>query len=124
MLKSFDLAWIVVSDIKKARKFFTESLGLKEGSYSAEHGWAEMSGHDGGTRIGISEDNPMNGIKPGQNAVITITVGNIAETVALFKQNKVQLIGDIIEIPGHVKMQMFMDGDGNRFQVVQTLYQT
>ena len=121
MLKSFDLAWIVVSDIKKARKFFTETLGLKEHAYSEEYGWIELCGQDGGTMIGIAQENEKTEIKSGQNAVITLTVDNLEETIAAFKKKNVKLLGEIMEVPGHVKLQMFTDADGNKFQLVQTL---
>lgn len=121
MLKSFELAWIVVSDIKKAKKFFTETLGLKEHVYEEKYGWAELCGQDGGTMIGIAQKNEHSEIAPGENAIITITVDNIEETVAEFKKKKVNLVGGIIEVPGHVKMQMFTDSDNNKFQIVQKL---
>lgn len=125
MLKSVDLAWIVVSDFKKARKFFTETIGLKEHSCSEEHGWVELCGADGGTMIGLAqknEESDQSGVAPGGNAIITITVDNLAETISEFKKKKVKLIGDVMEVPGHVKLQMFTDADGNRFQLVETLY--
>jgi len=121
MLKSVDLVWIVVSDIKKAKKFFVETLGLREHSSSEEYGWTELCGQDGGTMIGIAQESDFNEIQAGQNAVITITVDNIDETVALFKKKNIKLLGEILEVPGHAKMQLFADEDGNKFQIVQVL---
>jgi predicted enzyme related to lactoylglutathione lyase len=122
MQKSIELVWIVVSDLKKARNFFTEQVGLRESKVSEEHGWAELCGQDGGTMLGIAQQSAACDIAAGSNAIVTITVDNIEETVAEFKKQNVHLIGDIIEIPGHVKMQMFSDNDGNKFQVCQVLY--
>jgi len=121
MLKSFDLAWIVVSDIKKARTFFIETLGFKEQIYAEEFGWIELSGQNGGTRIGLAQENDKSEISAGENAIITISVSNLEETIAQFKKKNVNLVGEIIEVPGHVKLQMFTDIDGNKFQLVQTL---
>jgi predicted enzyme related to lactoylglutathione lyase len=121
VVKSFNLAWIVVSDIKKARKFFIETLGLKEHIYTEEYGWAELSGQDGGTKIGLAQKSDKSEIEAGENAVITLTVANLEKTVAEFKKKNVNLVGEIIEVPGHVKLQLFTDQDGNKFQLVQTL---
>lgn len=121
MVKSFDLAWIVVSDIKKARKFFIETLGMQEHNYAEEFGWSELSGPDGGATIGLAQENDENEIGAGENAIITLTVDNVEKTAAELKKKGVKLIGGVIEVPGHVKMQMFADPDGNRFQLVQML---
>ena len=119
MLKSADLSWVVVSDLKKARRFFTETLGLKEYSCSEEWGWAELQGQEGGSMIGIAQENSE--MPAGSNAIITITVHNLDATIADFKKKGVKLIGEVMEVPGHVKMQMFTDLDGNKFQIVQVL---
>ena len=119
MLKSSNLSWIAVSDFKKARKFFTETLGLKELTCSEEYGWLELSGQEGGSMIGIAQANVELGA--GKNAVITLTVDNLDTTVAEFKKKGVHLIGEIMEVPGHVKLQMFTDLDGNKFQLVESL---
>lgn len=121
MLKSFDLAWIVVSDIKKAKKFFAETLGLKEHTYAEELGWAEFEGSEGGTRIGLAQESEEQGTCAGENAIITLTVDNLETTVSELRKKGVKLIGGILEVPGHVKMQMFTDPDGNKFQAVQIL---
>lgn len=122
MIKSSDLSWIVVADIKKAKRFFTESVGLKELSFSEEFGWVELGGEKGGAMIGLAEESPlMENLKAGSNAIITLTVENIEKTCQMFKDKGINLIGDIIEVPGHVKMQMFSDLDGNLFQLVQNL---
>ncbi len=119
MIKSSDLTWIVVSDIKKSRKFFTETLGLKEHTYSEEHGWVELKGQDGGSWLGVGQADPE--MAPGSNGVVTFTVDNLDKTIAEFKKKNVKLIGEPLEIPGHVRMQMFTDLDGNKFQIVETL---
>ncbi len=119
MLKSADLSWIVVSDVKKARKFFTETLGLKEHKCSEEWGWVEVQGQKGGSLIGIAQADKE--LPAGSNAIITITVDNLDKTIAEFKAKNVQLIGEVMEVPGHVKMQMFTDMDGNKFQIVELL---
>ena len=39
-LKSMDLAWIVVNDLQKAIKFYTETVGLKLVEFHEEFEWA------------------------------------------------------------------------------------
>jgi predicted enzyme related to lactoylglutathione lyase len=119
MMKSSNLSWIVVSDLKKARKFFTEAVGLKERTCAEEYGWAELTCEEGGATIGLAQENEEMGA--GENAIITITVDHLEKTVAELKKKGVNLIGEIMEVPGHVKLQMFTDPDGNKFQLVQTL---
>lgn len=120
-IKNFGLAWIVVSDLKKAKKFFTDLVGMKVTSSSDEHGWIELSGNEGGATLGLSQENGMEPIKAGQNAVVTLTVQDLAKTRAEFAKKGVNLIGEIMEIPGHVKLQLFIDNDGNKFQLVEII---
>ena len=120
--KQSNLSWVAVSDFKKAKKFFTETLGLKINSLSEEFNWAEVVGKDGGALIGIAgmgDQESCGGIKPGQNAVVTLDVANIEESKALLEERGVQFFGEIMEVPGHVKLALFADPDGNKFQLVQ-----
>lgn len=122
--KSIGMVWIVVKDFKRAVKFYTEVAGLKLVEMNEEWGWAELEGHDGdGSRLGIAQQRAEveDPIQPGQNAVLTITVDNIEKAVKSLHQQGAQLIGPIEEVPGHVKMQMIRDTEGNYFQVVETI---
>lgn len=121
-VKSIDLAWITVSDVEKTKKFFTDVIGLKLTTDSKEFGWCELSGAQGGCMLGIAQaqEDPQ-ADKPGHNAVITLTVDDLIKTKAEFQAHGVQFLGDIIEIPGHVKMALFTDLDGNKFQIVELL---
>lgn len=40
-IKGIHLAWIVVSDIEAAVKFYTETVGLTLMEFSKEYGWAK-----------------------------------------------------------------------------------
>jgi len=122
MVKSSDLSWIVVSDLNKAKHFFTHTVGLKELSCSEEFGWAELGGESGGAVVGLAEENPMMGdIKAGSNAVITLTVEDAEKTTEEFEEKGIPLVGEMMEVPGHVKLQMFKDPDGNLLQIVEKL---
>lgn len=114
------LAWIVVKDLKKAIEFYTNTVGLNLQEYHAEFGWAELSGPDGAT-LGISQESPQMDEKAGTNAVITVSVKDLEQALAEFVKKGAILIGEILEIPEHVKMQTFLDNDGNKLQIVQKL---
>jgi tRNA uridine 5-carbamoylmethylation protein Kti12 len=43
------------------------------------------------------------------------------EAIAFFKEKGVTLIGDTMEVLGHVKIQTFIDLDRNTMQIVQKL---
>lgn len=120
-IKNFGLAWIVVADLQKAIDFYTKTIGLKLNEHHKEFGWAELAGHDGGAILGIAEMNEKEMIKPGQNAIVTLTVENLEKSKKELSQKSVKWVGDVIEVPGHVKMQFFKDLDGNTFQLVETL---
>lgn len=119
-VKGMHLAWIVVSDLKKAKKFFTESIGLKLGECHEENNWLELSGEDG-YKLGVGTASPHNPIGKGQNAIVTITVEDMTKSRSQLSKKGVKLIGDVMEIPGHVKLQLFEDPDGNKFQLVEEL---
>lgn len=119
--ESFDLAWIVVKDFKKAVKFYTETVGLKLLKASEEYGWAELQGPDGGAMLGIATESKETPLKAGQNACLTFTVKNIEKAQASMHKKAAKFLGEIREVPGHVRLLMGIDADGNHFQLAQML---
>ncbi len=119
--KSMNLAWIVVKDLKQAVKFYTEVVGLKLKDMHEQMGWAELEGVDGGARLGIAQAQQEPTVAAGSNAVVTFTVNDIEKVVETFLQKGAQCLGKIQEIPGHVKLQMVRDADGNCFQLAEML---
>ncbi|WP_068467540.1 VOC family protein [Candidatus Protochlamydia phocaeensis] len=120
-VKQINLSWIVVSDLAKAKAFFTECVGLKVSQDNGEHGWLELSGHDGGALLGVAQASENCPIPPGYNAITTFTVDNIKESADQLARKGIALIGDVLEVPGVVKLQLFKDADGNHFQFAQNL---
>lgn len=129
MIKSMELAWVTVTDIRKAKQFFVETLGLQVTDDAVEHGWLELTAPGDTFVLGIGQVQPNNqqqqdgcgSVKPGHNAIVTMTVDNLIEAKRLLEQKHVKMLGDVIDIPGHVKMQLFADFDGNKFQLVEIL---
>jgi predicted enzyme related to lactoylglutathione lyase len=121
IIDKIELAWIVVSDIQKAINFYTDILGLQLKEFHKEFGWAELSGSNGGALLGIAQATDKECILPGDNAVITLTVANINEAKEELAKKAVTFIGNIIEIPFVVKLQLIVDQDGNKLQLVESL---
>lgn len=121
-IKNLGLAWIVVKDIKQAVKFYTETVGLKLLTFDEQFGWAEFGGtDDNGARLGVAQTSEHETIQPGQNAVVTFTVDNLEKAKADLLKKGAKMKGEILEVPGHVKLQMVVDQDNNHFQIVQVL---
>lgn len=115
-----NLAWIVVKDLEAAITFYTDVVGLTLREKSLEHHWAELSGPDGFT-LGLAQESSHMELRAGSNAVVTITVEDIVVAKNFYLKKGAKMLGDIIEVPGHVKMQTFIDKDGNTLQLVQLL---
>jgi len=114
------LAWITVSDFKKAIDFYTKILGMKLSTKSEEYEWAELEG-EGGAKVGLCTESEHSPIKAGENAVMTFTVQNLETTKKSLENKGISLIGDIMTVPGEVKLQLFQDPDGNYGQLVELL---
>ncbi len=121
-VKEIGLSWIVVKNVKAAVRYYTEVVGLKLMEFNEQYGWAELEGHEGGCRLGIAQETPQEVIKAGQNAVITFTVANLEKKKSEMVQKGAKCEGDVLVIPGHVKMQTLFDSDGNRFQICELLH--
>lgn len=118
--KGTHLAWVVVEDFAKAVRFYTDVVGLQVKQLNEEYGWAELSGEEG-TLLGIAKKSDTSEIQPGQNAVMTFNVADMANARQELMKRGTKIIGDVVEVPGHVRMQTFCDPDGNTLQLVQTL---
>jgi predicted enzyme related to lactoylglutathione lyase len=123
VLKKSEMSWVVVADLKKALEYFTKVLGLTVLDYQPEYNWAELSGSEkGGAFLGLaqaSEYDPDS--KPGQNAIMTFTVDDFETSKSELVEKGAKFIGEVLEVPGQVKMQTLVDIDNNRFQIVQDL---
>lgn len=120
--KSIDLIWISVKDFDQAVKFYKEKLGLEQKDYNPEYKWAEFEGYNGGARLGICEYSEESPIAAGDNAVISFTVDDLDAASAFLKQEGVEFVGPVQEIPGHVKMQLVRDSSGNYMHLCQMLH--
>ena len=121
-VKEIGLSWIVVKDINQAVDYYRDVVGLKLMKFNEQFGWAELQGHEGGARLGISQVNSYDNMAPGQNAIVTFTVADIVKSKEEMVKKGAKLEGEIVEVPGHVKMQTIIDKDGNLFQLCELLH--
>ena len=91
---------------------------MKIKEFHKDYRWAEFSG-PGGTVLGVGEEGAECTVKSGSNAVVTIAVKDLDEAIAHFVKKGATLVGEVVEVPGHVKMQTFLDLDRNTLQLVQ-----
>ncbi len=117
-IKKIGLSAITVSDIKKSSKFFSD-IGLKVKSNHPEFGWCEFTGLDDGNILGVGQSDGS--MKPGTNAVVSLTVQDIVKSKADLESKGVKFISEIMEVPGEVKLVLFKDLDGNVFYLAQEL---
>ncbi|MDX8431678.1 MAG: VOC family protein [Candidatus Algichlamydia australiensis] len=130
VVKKSELAWINVSNMQKTKKLFVELLGMKVVDEQPEWGWMELEGIEGGSRIGVANpkqeglnDQDPSGAptKPGQNAIISLSVNNLDEVRNNLEKKGVNFVGETMEVPGQVKMATFLDDDKNVFQLVENI---
>lgn len=125
VIKSIDLGWIVVKDVKAAKDFYVNTLGFELTADAPEYNWAEVKAKDSAFVIGIgqkSDEHENDGMVIGSNTVLTLTVDNIQDAITALTAQGVKFMGDVVEVPGHVKMISFVDPDGNHMQLVEKLY--
>jgi catechol 2,3-dioxygenase-like lactoylglutathione lyase family enzyme len=101
---------VMVSDLNRAVKFYTQTLGLKLTS-QFEDKWAEI--HAPGLTIGLHPVGPHEP-KPGNSESLSIgfTVDNLDSDMTAFKNKGVVFSPKIIE-DGPVKIAFFSDPDKN-----------
>ena len=113
------MVWVTVADFNQAKDFFGKTLGMTLAADSPEHSWAEFTTPEG-TAIGVSGNAEHSPVKPGDNAVICITVEDVVTSKQELEAQGVHC-WDIHEVPGHVKMFFIQDASGNYYHVVQQL---
>ena len=119
--KGMTMSCLTVSDLNQAKHLLVDLLGLELKEFHEQFNWMELEGEEG-ARIGIgqySEGPHDQDLKPGNNAVVSIEVANIEDTKKHLEAHGVEFLGDIMEVPGEVKLVLFRDQDGNRYFLAQ-----
>jgi len=110
------MAWYTVGDLDKAKAFYGDVLGLKK--IFEMQGWAEYSHAEGQAAIGL---NAMPGTSGDGGATVVLGVESLDDTRKKLAARGVSFVGDIMEIPGVVRIGTFHDPFGNRLQLAQNL---
>lgn len=111
------LAWYTVTDLEKAKAFYGDVLGLKK--IFEMPGWAEYAHEQGAAAIGLNTNAPPPEGSGG--ATVVLGVENLDATRQRLAKRGVAFEGDVMEIPGVVRIGTFRDPFGNRLQVAQSL---
>lgn len=119
MIKSIGISWILVDDLQASLQFYSETLRLKIVRVDETAGWAELSGNDEKQRLGIGQKSHYREIHPGKNAIVSLPVDDIFKAKADLITRGVKMLGDVMDYDG-LKLQTFIDLDGNFFQLIQT----
>ena len=115
------LSSLDVSDFEAAKKFYGETLGLKQHFAVDDMGWAEYS--TGVENAGIGITKARGEVKPG-GACPVLGVDDIEAARADLEKKGVKFQGEIQEIPNMVKLATFFDPDGNVLMLAQSLMPT
>src|SRR5688572_9097599 len=121
-IKKIGMTCLTVSNFADSRRFFIETLGLTETSGSPDMSWMELTAGDEEPMLGVGAANPEHGpSKAGTNGVVSFLVDNVVSEKAELEKKGVKFIGEIMEVPGHVKLASFADPDQNAFFLVEDL---
>lgn len=110
------LGWYPVPDMAKAKRFYSDVLGLKE-TFAME-GWAEFNDGKGSASVAVAQ-RP----EAGSGATMVLRVSDLSQTMERLTKQGVKFEGEVAEIPGIVRIATFLDPFGNRLQAVQELHQ-
>jgi catechol 2,3-dioxygenase-like lactoylglutathione lyase family enzyme len=114
-------ATVIVSDLSRSLKFYTETLGLHLKS-QVGNDWAEVTAP--GLTIGLHPVVGEHGPKPGNSESLAIgfTVDNLENDMKALKNKGVMFSPNIIE-DGPVKIGFFVDPDKNPLYLCEVLEQ-
>ena len=112
-----NLAWYSVKDLSAAKKFYGEVLGLKK-TFEMD-GWCEFSHADGAVSIGLSAISESDA----GGATVVLKVDDLDRSRKDLAAKGIKFEGDVMEVPGVVRIASFRDPAGNRLQLCQVVMQ-
>ena len=104
--------WYGVSDLERARDFYTQRLGFEQLYHDTEGGWMRLV-RDSAELALVESDEPT-------GAVLAVEVPDVKAETARLREEGVQ-VGVVLEIPGTIRLADVFDPDGNRLQLTQDL---
>ena len=115
-MMEINVSWYLVDDLEASKKFYGEALGLKK--VFEMDGWCEFGQAEGAPTIGLNQrrdDDPERG------ATVVLRVENLEESTKRLKAKGVKFEGEVMEVPGVVRIATFRDPSGNRLQLCQVI---
>ena len=105
-----------VSDLDRAIGWYEKILGFKLLYKSEDIAWCELSTGVARVNVGLSERREAGG---SGGATLTFGVTDLEAAKAVLDANGVRQDGDIVEIPGLVRLLTFFDADDNALMFYQ-----
>lgn len=109
---------IGVSSLDTAIPWYQEVLGMRLLYRRDDIAWCELSTGVSRVNVGLSAREQ---VREGGGATLTFGVENIEAAKAALDSARVRQDGDIMEIPGMVRLLTFYDPDGNALMFYQDL---
>jgi catechol 2,3-dioxygenase-like lactoylglutathione lyase family enzyme len=103
--------WYQVSDLERARDFYTGKLGFTE-TYTDDD-WAKLE--RGEMQIALAEGDPQP-----EGPVASVDVEDVKSEADRLRSDEVE-VGTVLELHDEVRVVDVYDPDGNRLQLVQQL---
>jgi catechol 2,3-dioxygenase-like lactoylglutathione lyase family enzyme len=103
--------WYQVSDLDRARDFYTGKLGFTE-TY-ADDDWAKLE--RGEMQIALAEGEPVP-----EGPVASVDVEDLKSEAERLRSDEVE-VGTVLELHDEVRVVDVYDPDGNRLQLVEQL---
>jgi catechol 2,3-dioxygenase-like lactoylglutathione lyase family enzyme len=103
--------WYQVSDLERARDFYTGKLGFTE-TYTDDD-WAKLE--RGEMQIALAEGDPQP-----EGPVASVDVEDVKSEADRLRSDQVE-VGTVLELHDEVRVVDVYDPDGNRLQLVQQL---
>lgn len=112
------LVQLRVSNLDRAVAFYTKVLGLDLVLRSDELHWAELSFGLPNVKIGLGEGEEVKG---SGTTSLNVGVKDVDAARATLERRGVTFLRDTMTIEGKVKLADFLDPDGNKIRLAQSL---
>ena len=117
-LRGIDVVSYNVSDFERAKKFYSETLGLPIAAQMDGVGWIEY-GFPNHTHLALNAWQGPGSVPTGGGATVIFGSQSVRATVERLRAKGVRC-DDAVEIPGMVIYASFYDPDGNRLQIAES----
>lgn len=102
-----------VKNLKAAQEWYGKVLGTKVFYELEAAAWCELSGPVKNALIGLSQVGEGEKFESNGGSSLCFGVTDMAKSKEWLVKNKVELLGEVVEIPQTVKLLSFRDPDGN-----------